>query len=41
MEVFEVAEPESEVGFWRRLSPCEIWPKKDEKWSKMDLNGDV
>ncbi|KAK7580022.1 hypothetical protein V9T40_000651 [Parthenolecanium corni] len=41
MGVFEVAELESDVHFWWGLSPSEIWPKKDEKWSKIDLNGDV
>ncbi|KAK7590487.1 hypothetical protein V9T40_002100 [Parthenolecanium corni] len=41
MGVLEVAELESDVRFWRRLSPSEMWPNKDEKWSKMDLNGDV
>ena len=41
MGVFEVAEAESDFRFWRRLSPSEIWPKKNEKWSEMDQKWDV
>ncbi|KAK7583926.1 hypothetical protein V9T40_004889 [Parthenolecanium corni] len=37
VEVFEVTEPESEVRFWRRLSPSEIWPKKKRKMVKNRL----